>query len=181
MSLTSNKKSTDTFYKHTQWYSFTLAPSDEFQCIPQKCKSNPSGIIDPFTRLNKFKSIIRNHFLSYLSNGIKVRYSIDISEPKNINTSTRSGVASRLHIHGRILFTDNNAIFYWQLKYLQELSSFGIVDIDTCPDIDYWDEYCDKYNKITRLKPYENWTSKNNIKESSDDKGKKVYSFFPDS
>lgn len=133
-------KKNQPFYEKQKWYSITINPDDKHQFL-----NRPN-------RLELVKNKLYEEFITLRASKIHYRYSIDISEPRENIRSTNIG--PRIHLHGRILFPCMGSILEWQLKHIYSITRWANLDIDTVKDTKEWDAYCDKYNPITKLKPY---------------------------
>lgn len=127
------------FYECGEVYSFTLNPDDKCQFV---------GKAD---RLQRFKNFVYELFVQLDSHGVEYAWEIDISEPRKIN-----GNYPRLHIHGVLHFAKPTAIRHFLLMWLPMIHNHCYFDIDTCDDIEIWEEYCKKYKHITKMKTFTN-------------------------
>ena len=128
--FTDNKQ---VFYNKAQWYSVTINPSDKYQYHGKE------------DRIKKFRNFMYETFLQLDSYKIQYKFNIELSEPKEIKPGT---TGSRLHLHGRIMFTCNYSIMQFLLHVQYAWSRIAYVDIDTIEDIEIWDTYCTKQQHI---------------------------------
>lgn len=125
------------FYVKGKWYSITLNPSDKYQYVGHT------------QRLIKVQNMLNELMLALRADKIHYRYSIDISEPREVVTTS---IGPRIHLHGRIFFQTRKSIEMWLVKHMYDISRTCYLNIDTCDDIEIWDRYSDKYNHILNNK-----------------------------
>jgi len=122
-----SKRSTDTFYIAHQWYSITINPCDRYQY---------------FGRTTRFQLFKNKWYEVFLSKWCNYDLVIELSEPRDVLEHKYQG--SRLHLHGIIQFNSGHQIKHFLLHVMRELCQYGSINIDICPDMQYWYEYCNK-------------------------------------
>lgn len=154
-------KPIEIFYEAQKTYSLTIAPSDYNQGFNDKTYMVKiyRYSVDYIDRLKNVTTKLNEILLPY-NRDIQYILHTDISEPRDIN-----GNIPRIHFHGVIRFKTNDKILKWLLSILPQLSTFGIVNIDTIDDMNHWEKYCKKYDHITNTPPLKNkmeWRNKYN-------------------
>lgn len=148
------------FYVPNIWYSFTISPPDYNQHYIDTHKiSKSSGKVQQMTRLGRFKEDLYNLFCN-LEDYMELWFNIELSERREVpcNSSklkdTYSG--SRLHVHGKFRFINNEGVKHFLLQVMHIWAHFGRLQIDSLLDMEIWDSYCNKQKSIMRLYPYTN-------------------------
>lgn len=123
----------ENYYVTQKWYALTIKPSDTHQFFLRE------------DRLNLFRTLIQQQLLHC---AFKYELYYELSEPRG----SINGNGSRLHLHGRIMFTDDTALLNWLLYDMSRLLKIGHIDVDTIDNEEVWIEYCNKQKLIPDAK-----------------------------